>query len=173
MLWVSREGTVGGGQGHSTWGHPGTPSGQLPPYWSDGTCSRKVQKCQGKMRRLSVARGKSWEEEAQGSPRGRWPRLGPFLSVFQSSVPHGMRWGRREEATCDFTHGGWGRTSVGALDGAVFPAASLELSASRGWDWAMTPYPRKASFQPPAPSLSQRPVNRKPDQFPGLRAETL
>lgn len=120
-----------------------------------------------------MVRAKSWEEEAQGSPRGRWPRLGPFLSVFQSSVPHGMRWGRREEATCDFTHGGWGRTSVGALDGAVFPAASLELSASKGWDWAMTPYPRKASFQPPAPSLSQRPVNRKPDQFPGLRAETL
>lgn len=172
MLWVSREGTVGGGQGCSMWRHPGIPSRRLPSYWSDGTCSRKVQKCQGKMRRLLVERLKSWEEEAQGSPRGQWPRLGPFLSVFQSSVPHGVHWGGREEATYEFTRGGWGRTSVGALDCAVFPAASLELSASRVWDWVI-PHPRKASFQPPAPSLSQRLINRKPDQLPGLRAGTL
>lgn len=125
------------------------------------------------MRRLLVERGKSWEEEAQGSPRGWWPWLGAFLSVFWSSVPHGIRWRRREKATYEFTRGGWGRTSVGALDYAVFPAASLELSASRAWDWAMSPHPRKASFQSPAPSLSQRLVNRKPDQLPGLRRDSV
>ena len=120
-----------------------------------------------------MERGKSWEEETQGSPRGWWPWFGAFLSVFRSSVPHGICWQRREKAMYEFTHGGWGRTLAGALDSAVFLVASLELSTSRAWDWAMSPHPRKASFQSPAPSLSQRLVNRKPDQLPGLRAETL
>lgn len=80
-----------------------------------------------------MERGKSWEEEAQGSPRGRWPWFGAFLSVFRSSVPHGIRWQRREKATYEFTHGGWGRTLAGAMDSAIFLAASLELSTSRAW----------------------------------------
>lgn len=120
-------------------------------YSSDATCSRKVQKCQGKMRRFSVERGRSGEGEPRGFPRGQWPRLGPFLRIFLSSVPHGTRCGRREEAAHEFTRG----TPSGDSGWTVFWWPILYFSALRGQDPALTPHQIKTPPWPPSPTLSQ------------------
>lgn len=108
---------------------------------------------------------KSWEEEAWGSLGAGGLGLEPFLSVFQSSVPHGMLWGREEEATCDFTHGGWGRTSVGPWTVLSFRGQSgafrlKGLGLGLGHDPSSKEAIISATCHP-----SQCLVNRKPDQF--------